>query len=259
MKKWLKKFITRHDLYQIRFMLSNRARAMKRFKSMGRGKRCFIMGGGPSLKKMDPKPLINEVTFGVNAIFLIQDWLGFLPTFYVVEDKLVVADRAKEISNMKGSHKFYDRRYNRLMPPDETTTNLRMLADYSDYPCFPEFSVDASRGVWCGGTVTYLCLQLAYFMEFDPVYLIGIDHSYTKPKHVQTEGVVWTSHGEDPNHFHPEYFGSGKRWHDPQVDRMEMAYKRSKIEFEKVGRRVLNATVGGRLEVFPRVNLKEIF
>lgn len=217
------------------------------------------MGGGPSLKKIDPSHLVDEATFGVNGIYLIRDWLGFLPTYLVVEDKLVVSDRGADIGALRGPVKFYDDRYNPQIPPDDRTVNIRMFDDYSDYPGFPEFSSDASRGVWCGGTVSYLCLQLAYYLEFDPVYLIGFDHNYVKPDHVQADGVVWTSRGEDPNHFHPDYFGAGKKWHDPRVDRMEVAYHRASKEFAAVGRRVLNATVGGKLEVFPRVSYDSIF
>ena len=250
---------TRHLLNRCRFAFSARAADIAKFRGHGRGARCFIMGGGPSLKKIDPTFLANEQTFGVNAIYLIKDWLGFLPSFYVVEDKLVVEDRGAEIAAMRGPTKFYDARYNGNITPDPNTNNFRMFDDYGRYFGFPDFSRDASKGLWCGGTVTYLCLQLAWYMEYDPVYLIGIDHNYSKPETLQTEGYVWTSQSDDPNHFHPDYFGKGKRWHDPQVDRMEMAYKRAHQEFNRVGRRVINATVGGKLDVFPRADFAAIF
>ena len=231
---------------------------MAAYKNVGCGKRCFIMGNGPSLNKVDPLLLQQEVTFGVNAIYLAQDRLGFLPTYYVVEDRLVVADRGAEIARMRGPTKFYSPIYNAQIPPDPQTVNLRVLYDYTQYADFPCFSRDAAQGVWCGGTVTYLCLQLAYYMGFDPVYLVGIDHNYVKPSDVVTQGNVWTSTSDDPNHFHPDYFGKGKKWHDPLVERMELSYRRARAEFEAVGRNVFNATVGGKLEVFERRALAEI-
>lgn len=30
---------------------------------------------------------------------------------------------------------------------------------------------------------------------------------------------------DDPNHFHPDYFGKAYRWYDPQVDNMIVAYE----------------------------------
>jgi hypothetical protein len=71
-------------------------------------------------------------------------------------------------------------------------------------------------------------------------------------------GNTITSTRADVNHFHADYFGEGKRWHLPRVDRMERAYVRARNTFEADGRRILNATKGGRLEVFPRVDYDEL-
>ena len=67
------------------------------------GKRCFIIGNGPSLVKCDLTLLKNEITIGSNGIFLIFEKMGFKPTFYTVEDGLVAEDRADEINRIKGT------------------------------------------------------------------------------------------------------------------------------------------------------------
>ena len=64
---------------------------------------------------------------------------------------------------------------------------------------------------------------------------------------------------DDPNHFNKEYFGKGKRWHDPMLDRMELAYNKAKTSFEDDGRSIINATVGGKLEIFDRVKYESLF
>ena len=69
-----------------------------RLKNKYVGKRCFIIGNGPSLNLVDLKKLIREFTFGVNAIYLNYNKMQFDPTFYVVEDYLVAEDRADEIN-----------------------------------------------------------------------------------------------------------------------------------------------------------------
>ena len=92
--------------YYERFKL--RRSEIRSYGDAHRGERCFIIGGGPSLKKLDPKPLKNEYTFGVNAVFLIFDWLGFQPTYYCVEDWLVYEDRFDEIKKyVTGSECFF--------------------------------------------------------------------------------------------------------------------------------------------------------
>src|SRR3546814_955758 len=106
-------------------------------------------------------------------------------------------------------------------------------SDLDPHSGFPRFSTNAARLIWIGGTVTYVCLQLAFYMGFDEVYLVGMAHNYARPDHVQSVGTVWTSNGEDPNNFHPDYFGKGYRWNDPMVWRMEVAYRKAR---EEIGR-----------------------
>ncbi len=234
--------------------------AIAKFAGRHAGQRCFILGGGPSLKLIDPAPLRNEVTFAVNGIFLIYDWLGFEPSYYVVEDFLVYADRWREIrEQVKASTCFFPDHFRHAAFERDNHHYFRAIYDFDPRSGFPHFSRNAARILWIGGTVTYICLQLALYMGFKEVYLIGMDHNYRRPEHVRSEGDVWTSHGEDPNHFHPQYFGAGYRWHDPQVARMETAYRRAREVYEGAGAKVFNATVGGQLEVFPRVDYGQLF
>lgn len=230
------------------------------FRNLHQGDRCFILGGGPSLKEIDPVSLRHEVTFGVNGIFLIYDWLGFEPTYYVVEDFLVYEDRWRDIKNhVNRSECFFPVQFR---APEFDRSNhiyFRAIYDFSPRSGFPRFSRNAAKLMWIGGTVTFICLQLAFYMGFREVYLLGMDHNYLKPDHVSTRGEVWQSNGDDPNHFHPDYFGAGYRWHDPQVHRMEQAYVKAKQVFEADNRAIVNATVGGNLEVFPRIAYEELF
>lgn len=234
--------------------------AIARFAGRHAGQRCFILGGGPSLKLIDPAPLRNEVTFAVNGIFLIYDWLGFEPSYYVVEDFLVYADRWREIrEQVRASSCFFPDHFRHAAFDRDNHHYFRAIYDFDPRSGFPRFSRNAARVLWIGGTVTYICLQLALYMGFKEVYLIGMDHNYRRPAHVESVGDVWTSHGEDPNHFHPQYFGAGYRWHDPQVERMETAYQRAREVYAEAGAQVFNATVGGHLEVFPRVDYAQLF
>jgi glycosyltransferase involved in cell wall biosynthesis len=238
--------------------LSNR-RSLETFVNKYVGRRAFIIGNGPSLKLMDLTKLKNEHTFGVNSIFYNFDKMGFKPTFYVVEDTLVAEDRANEINNLTGMVKIFGSYLNHCLADKKDVIWANVIFDYSKYPGFPHFSHNAAECLWVGGTVTYLCMQLAYYMGFSEVYLVGFDHNYIIPADANVDGTIITSVSNDPNHFHPEYFGKGKRWHDPQLDRMEKAYIRAKEVFEAHGRKIFNATVGGTLEIFPRVNYDDLF
>ena len=106
-------------------------------------------------------------------------------------------------------------------------------------------------------------MQLAFYLGFPEIYLVGVDASYEIPKTVERDdhyGVaVLDMPGDDPNHFHPDYFGKGYRWHDPQVDKMVAAYGEARRVTEARGVRIRNATIGGKLEVFERVDYESLF
>ncbi len=68
-----------------------------------------------------------------------------------------------------------------------------------------------------------------------------------------------TSEGDDPNHFHPGYFGKGFRWQLPDLDTSEVAYAMARQAYEKDGRRIVDATIGGKLTIFPKVNYDDLF
>jgi hypothetical protein len=65
-----------------------------------------------------------------------------------------------------------------------------------------------------------------------------------RPKFVSPDAAVdsireeITSQSEDPNHFDPGYFGKGYRWHDPVVERMEIAFRHAEEVFVADGRKL---------------------
>jgi hypothetical protein len=99
-------------------------------------------------------------------------------------------------------------------------------------------------------------MQLAFYLGFEQVILIGVDHSF-KTKGTPNKTVV--SEGNDESHFDSRYFGKGFRWQLPDLDTSEQAYLRARKNYEKAGRQILDATVGGQLTVFPKVDFDEFF
>ena len=235
---------------------------ISKLKDKFKGQRAFIVGNGPSLNKIDLTKLKDEYTFGVNSIFLKEE--VFKPYFYVVEDHNVARDNSEKIHDFKVNYKFFPRNYKHIIKKDSNTLFFNMntgyYQKYSSNYCIPRFSADASSKIYCGQSVTIMCLQLAFYMGFESVYLLGMDFSYVIPKDaIIEEGGSILSTSDDPNHFDASYFGAGKRWHDPHLDRVERSYKLAKICYESKGKNIYNSTVGGKLEVFERVDFNSLF
>lgn len=238
-------------------------RQLQFFYNRFKGKRCFIIGNGPSLNQIDLSLLKNEYTFAVNSIYYKTRETGFTPTFFVVEDSSVIKENLEEIVNYKAPFKFFPSIYQSLHPKVAGTyffpLNRGFYDKFSPNYAIPRFSTDVSKVAYCGQSVTYINLQLAYYMGFTEVYLIGMDFSYFIPASHARNGDVLTSDTDDPNHFHKDYFGKGKTWKDPKLDRVLMNYQMAKLVYECGGRKIYNATKGGMLEAFERVDYDGLF
>lgn len=223
---------------------------IKQYKNIYKGQRCFIWGNGPSLRKIDLSLLKNEINFGLNRIYLIYSEIGYSSTYLLSVNDLVLEQCAQEFDALQ-IPKFISWRGRNYFEQDR---NLIFLD--TDYTQRETFTKDMAGRVYEGCTVTYVALQLAFYMGFETAILIGVDHHF-ETKGPPNETVI--SAGQDPNHFHPEYFGEGFSWQLPDYRCSERAYRMAREAFEAEGRRVLDATVEGNLEVFPKVEFQSLF
>jgi hypothetical protein len=224
-------------------------RQLAALKDAHQGQRCFIIGNGPSLKKTDLSLLRDEFTFGMNRIYMMFPELGFGTSYYLSVNSLVIEQCAADIRALS-MPKFVSWRSRELIQP--TAELVYLHTTYSG----PKFASDARGRLWEGATVTYVALQLAFHMGFEQVILIGVDHSFTTKGAPNTTVV---SQGDDPNHFHAGYFGKGFRWQLPDLDTSERAYHMARHAYDAAGRQVLDATIGGMLTVFPKVEYSSLF
>ena len=226
---------------------------LKKYQNIYHGERCFVIGNGPSLKNTDLSLIKDEYTFGMNRIYLAFEEWGFQTSFLVSVNDLVIEQCHNDFNDLKMPKFFSWRSKDLLFPDSQPDPNTHFL--YTTYTG-PKFNNRIINRFWEGATVTYVCLQLAFCMGFSEVYLIGVDHSFdTKGKANQT--IV--SNGDDPNHFSPEYFGKGFRWQLPDLDTSEVSYQLAYQNYLAAGRQVFDATIGGKLEVFPKVDYEGLF
>lgn len=213
------------------------------------GDRCFIIGNGPSLNRTNMNLLRDEYTFGLNRISLAFDRIGYETTCLVCINPHVLRQSGTELSRF-GGPKFFS------MAGAKYTRRARKEVTYIRPTLRTEFSTSPPHGMWEGATVTFVALQLAYWMGFRRAVLVGVDHNFsaTGPPH-----ELVTSTGADADHFDPRYFGAGYQWQLPDLVTSEIAYRAARRAYERDGRDVLDATVGGKLEVFDKVRLEDLF
>ncbi|MFZ6026459.1 MAG: 6-hydroxymethylpterin diphosphokinase MptE-like protein [Chloroflexota bacterium] len=225
-------------------------RRVEAYRNIHAGKRCFIIGNGPSLRQMDLHPLKDEITFGMNRIYLAFPEWGFGTSYLVSVNDLVLEQCAQDMKAL-ALPKFITWRARRWLSGDRQTLFLD-----TDFTGEENFSGEATGRLFEGFTVTNVALQLAFFMGCQEAILIGVDHSYI------TQGAanqMVVSQGDDPNHFNAGYFGKGFKWQNPDLEGSERGFRRALAAYQQAGRRVLDATVGGKLDIFPKVSFTTLF
>jgi hypothetical protein len=200
-----------------------------------------IIGNGPSLNDTDLSLVRGIDTFGLNRLYLAFPSLGWATTYHVAVNRLVVQQCRAELLAVPG----------RLFTtwPNRFDLSARRDAVFLDRLPGPIFSRDPRYGVWEGATVTYVAMQLAYWMGYRDVVLVGVDHRFASRGKAHS---LVTSSGDDLNHFDPNYFGKGFSWQLPDLETSEVAYELAREAFEDSGGRVIDATVGGALRVFEK-------
>lgn len=226
------------------------AKVIKQIKDFHKNERCFIIGNGPSLRIEDLERIKNEITFATNRIYHVFDQTTWRPTYYCVQDFRLIQNSYREINEIQAKRKFVgcsnDEEYELL----DSFTFIKLYID-SFYPDLPQFSDDLKLGIYEGFTVTYMCIQIAIYMGFREIVLLGIDHNYSVE--LLPDGSIKT------NDIEKDHFDSKDKVDNlPQPAKTTLAYIAAKQYCEKNGINVYNATRGGKLEVFERKSLEKI-
>jgi hypothetical protein len=222
------------------------ASRLAHFKNKHQGHDCFIIGSGPSLNSMDLTPLQKYHTFGLNKIYLLFDRVDLNLTYLVAVNKLVIEQSAHIYQNLPITLFLNYKNARRIINKKENFYFVYTGAKSA-------FKPDITRMICEGATVTYVAMQIAYYMGFQNVFLIGIDHNFKADGRPYEKQFV---QGEDTNHFDPNYFGN-QEWQLPNLEASELAYDLAKCFYNKDGRRIYDATVNGKLNIFPKINFED--
>lgn len=229
------------------------------FANIHKNEKIFILGNGPSLNQTDMSLLKDRITIGSNRVYLGFPQWGFRLKYWGIEDTRVGEDTKEEWNEQKFDMKFVPLDMIQWVTNHKNVVpiNFRRTSFSAAYP--PKFSFDP-KVFWWGSTVTYLLLQISCVMGASKIVLVGVDHKYLRLTTQKTEGMSYRliSNGDDPDHFHPQYFGKGRKFHTPRLDRCEIAYRVAERETKKRGIKILNATVDTHLHIFEKVKLEDV-
>jgi hypothetical protein len=187
---------------------------------------CIIVANGPSLNDV-PLPFLSMYpTWGVNKIFLKED---FKPTYYVTVHG-EMAPFAEQI-NALGAQMFVKDKVADLFPGCRPLHSVKRARFYQK-------PTGDAWDVWEGWSVIFVCLQIAYWLGYKTALLVGLDHDYT--------------YGS----FHPDYYKDTPTEPHEQ-DKLLPAFKMARYEYARDGRHIINLTPNTKEPVFEKGLLQE--
>lgn len=222
-------------------------------KDVHKGERCFIVGNGPSITMEDLDSIKDEFSFGTNSIFSCFDKTEWRPTYYLSVDRTSIALDGEHMTALDLPCVLVDRiasRYISNKPDNMHFLNLHMKGFSAGKYTTSNiaFSEHPEICLYGGYTVTYAAMQLALYMGFKEIYLLGVDHSYAWEVTSDNKIVI---RGEHDDHFFEDEGPKGYLYYEG----VEFAYELAKGHAGAKGTRIFNATRGGNLEIFDRADL----
>ena len=236
---------------RIKSLCRNTQSELESLKNKYKGQRCFIVANGPSLRISDLERFRNrnEITFGMNRIYVLYDRTEWRPTFYVTQDPTVIRACHTEMKQQTKYSVVFAKVPGEPQYDIPGAININLDYRNADRHIAPLFSEGKECLFADGKTVTYTALQLAVYMGFTAIYLVGADCNYSK----DNESISSHSY-PDKRMYDPRKVGM-----PPDMEYSFRAYEAAEKYTESKGIKIYNATRGGMLEVFERVDLDSLF
>lgn len=237
------------DIYQYQEERKEKYISLEKYKNLYQGKRCFVIGNGPSLRKEDLSVLEekDEISFASNGIFHIFDGISWRPTHYMVCDMMCYKIMQQDIKKIENEDAFIvDYSYVDCERPEKANRFYMINKLYTGNRF--GFSDDAVRGFYSGRTITYVMIQMACYMGINEIYLLGVDWTGGKGTGVGRIDFYEGNQERIAKSSQFDLFTEEKH-----------AFETAREYAESHGIKIYNATRGGELGVFERVDFDCLF
>lgn len=135
------------------------------------------------------------------------------------------------------------------------------------YPEYPPLTIDLRKKLFSAFNVSYAMINTAIYMGFKEIVLIGMDlnYNFSKAKPIMVklgnniEHGAFESNENLQNHFIKNYLEPGEKTHDTDTKYAKKAFELLEKESINIGIKIFNATRGGKLEAFERIDFDKLF
>lgn len=241
------------------------------FHNIHHGEKIFIIGNGPSIKDTDLTKIRNAKKMVVSNFYLHKDYNVIKPDYYCFPQFTYTNSLNEnfyhewlcEIGEKSGKPQFFFNISEKGLIDqcryfDNKKVNYMFLenlnADYYD-------EIDITGKMMGGQSASINCIQLAIYMGFKEIYLVGIEHSeiITRQYNYFYERQQSIMGNKDSGILNNGEVKSGFRVILKVDDRLWKQYESLKMISEVRDVKIYNATKGGILDVFDRTDYDLLF
>lgn len=275
--------LRREIIYHFNWLLSSNLRKQmasnKKFENKHHGKRCFIIGNGPSLKHHDLSKLTNEFVFTVNYMMKSEHYATLNPNYHLFFDPVVfelnpnnVNDKIKIelISKTQETNPniTYIIPYRRRLNFMKLFPKLKLIFIYNYKTATSNQKKIATLHRITPGfqNVIIYAINTAIYMGFKEIYLLGVDmtgflehfeynkindqwgHAYHKTQEEKEKNMQTLIEMNIDNEFYLKTYGK-------TLEQFKLIKKYAQSKNVKLS----NASQHGALDVLERVNYNDIF
>jgi hypothetical protein len=243
----------------------------KVFQNCHSGERCFILGTGPSINKQDLTLLRGEVCISLNTFYIHKDYHLINPRYHLISGLALhpliphevglqwFREMEERITDAIIFLNYFDREFvlKHGLFKDRKVHYLFFGANWDDLLVK---GIDATKALYPAQSVSVIAIQLALYMGFKEIYLLGLDHDWILrfvkrlPTHFyKPEDSILEKSGLtdwDKTDWEEQFWCNWNLWRQ---------YKKLKAFAQSKDIAIYNATAGGLLDVFERVDYNSLF
>lgn len=254
-------------------------------KNKYEGKRCFILGTAPSINDFDLGKIKDECLIAINKFYYHPDFelifnshpankfIVLPPTHATIEEKVLLnglADMQQKISTdvtlMFGLDDFpcnyhYQIKKHDLFKQHKVryfSTGIQTQLGW--YP-FSDKHWDLTRNIWSSTVGSVYALLIALYMNFDEIYLLGIDHSYLScndPSSYRFYGDHSDSYKKSCDEIKKNQEIHQKSQNTIILDGTHLAFEQYTLIAKNTDSKIYNLSPKSLLDIFPRKEYKDI-
>ncbi len=241
-----------------------------------KGKTCFVIGNGPSVKDQDLTRLANQETFTMNGFWRHPQYQIIKPKYYIATDAPHILEPSRPRFLLEDDMPASDPIISSVPETKlifsaiakKSIENNGLFKQNTKYYVLQQglmdeslhFNLDPTKPMPYPKSSHLFAMMLALYMGFEKIYLLGCEHDFLNQP-MSTTHVTLKHFYKEPSGNLADHYKSAT--YEASVASCLRLFRNYRFFKEKISKshprvRIYNATPNSFLDVFPMVDFDEV-